>query len=464
MTSENELLERSLRHAVTDVDAPPGFTDRVLVGGRRRRFRRRAGMATAAAAVTVLVGGLAASTPTWLAGPDSTTPADSRMSEPTRGDLAKDAAFLDKVLDRWRSEALATLSRAGDRGEDCWAFTKPAHVYWAGTTPAGPAALVIQPSVTTPETCPMIVQGSPTWLGLVANGREDGATHVLKMVAGGASSTSPEVFAFGPGAATLIATEASGAKVVSPRVEVGPDGKKSRRVQPLEFRDGVAVHQMEAGTYVEREFAVSSEVPDEQGRTTKRSLWITDATHDHFTRRPQLDWPHLRGDLGGSALDDPGRRRLIWNALQQSGMTDPFSPNIDGGDSGGNWMIFAALPDGRTVAVTERFGDSASRLYAILLPGSREAQEKLVRGEKVPHTVVYGGKNDVRAGYVKLRLPDQQGWIVASYRASLKYRIGEQDWVSVQGDAALLPASATHVEITKPGAGGQNDVMTIPLT
>ncbi|GAA4029414.1 hypothetical protein GCM10022247_63130 [Allokutzneria multivorans] len=457
MTSENDLLERSLRHAVTDVDAPADFADRVLVGGRRRRFRRRAGMATAAAAVTVLVGGLAASTPAWLAGPDSTTPADSRMSEPTRGDLAKDAAFLDKVLDRWRTESLTRLDRVAYEGKDCWAFTTPAHVHWAGNTPAGPAALVLQPARTTPGTC-RIEPGTPTLLGLVGTDGKDNATHVLDVVTTGEDYTSSEVFAFGPKAATLIATEASGAKVVSPRIEVGSDGRKARRVQPLEFHDGVAVHQMAAGTYVEREFVVSAEVPDAQGRTKKHPLWISKSTHDHYTPQPQLDWPKLRGDLGGSALDAPARRMLVWNALRQSGMTDPFGPTIED-ENGANWMISAGLPDGRTVIMTERFGGSSAHLYAILVPGSKEAQEKLARGERVPHTVVYGGKHDPRSGYVAVRLPDGQGWVVASYGATLRYNLGGL-WVTAQGDAALLPAAATHLEITKPGAVA----VVVPLT
>ena len=460
MTPDNDLLERSLRHAVSDVDTPPDFTDRVLVGGRRRRFRRRAGMATAAAAVTVLVGGLAASTPAWLAGPDNAVPADPRMSEPTRGELAKDAAFLDKVLDRWRAEALSSLDRAGDEGKDCWEFTKPPHVYWAGNTPAGPAALVLQPSRTTPATC-SIEPGSPTWLGLVGTKPNDQAIHVLEMVTG-SDRYNPEVFAFGPKASTLIATQASGARLLSPRIDVGPDGTMTRRTQLLAFHDGVAVHQMEAGAYVERDFEVTDELPDSKGQITKRPLRITNATHDHYTPWPMMDWPQLRGDLGGIHLpDDADRRRLLGTALRHAGMADPFGAAVEGTNSG-NWMIFAALPDGRTVAVTERYAGSSGHLYAVLVPGSKEAQEKLARGEKVQQTADYGGKTDQRAGYVLMRLPDGQGWIVASQGATLRYRIGDQAWVGVQGDAALLPAAATHVEITKPGS--QNSAMTVPLT
>ncbi|MCP3798257.1 hypothetical protein NLX83_03200 [Allokutzneria sp. A3M-2-11 16] len=457
MNPDNDLLERSLRHAVSDVDTSPEFTDRVLLGSRRRRFRRRAGMATTAAVVTVLVGGLAASTPAWLAGPDSTVPADPRMGEPTRGDLAKDTAFLDKVLSTWRAEGMASNNLAAYDAKDCWEFTKPAHVHWAGNTPAGPAALVLQPTRATSGNC-RIEPGTSTWLALVGTRPDDGAVHVLYT----AGDRGQEVFAFGPKSGTLLATEASGARGVSEKIDVGRDGTMTRRVQALSFRDGVALHRMEAGAYVERDFVVTPELPDSQGRVTKHPLYISQAAL-HYTPWPQQDWPRLRGALGGIHIpDDAGRRQLLRNALRHAGMTDPFSPTFE---ISANWSVFAALPDGRTVGVTERFADSSSHLYAVLLPGDKQSQEKLVRGEKVQQTVVYGGRTDQKAGHVLMRLPDRQGWIVASQGAVMRYRVGNQPWVPLGGDAALLPDAATEVQLSRPAALGSDPVVkTIPLT
>ncbi|SDM99942.1 hypothetical protein [Allokutzneria albata] len=459
MTPDNDLLERSLRHAVSDVDTPPDFTDRVLVGGRRRRFRRRAGMATAVAVVTVLVGGLAASTPAWLAGPDTTVPADPRMSEPTRGDLAKDSAFLDKVLSTWRAEGLVVNNMAPTAGKDCWQFTQPAHVHWAGTTPAGPAALVLQPIRNTPGTCDRVEPGSSTWLALIGTEPNDGAMHVLYTT----GERSREVFAFGPKASTVLATEASGARGVSPKIDVGQDGTMTRRVQPLLFRDGVALHRIEAGAYVELDFVVTPELPDSQGRLKRHPLDMSLATQARYTGWPHKDWPRLRGALGGIHIpDDDGRRQLLRNALSQAGMTDPFNSPFE---VDADWSVFAALPDGRTVGVTERYADSASHLYAVLFPGDKQSQEKLHRGEKVQQTVVYGGRTDQKAGHVLIRLPDKQGWILAAAGAVIRYRIGQQPWVPLGGEAALLPDDATEVQLSKQAAPGSDPVVTtIPLS
>ena len=57
-------------------------------------------------------------------------------------------------------------------------------------------------------------------------------------------------------------------------------------------------------------------------------------------------------------------------------------------------------------------------------------------------------------------LPDQQGWVVADRGAVLRYqRQGSAGWTDAGRDAALLPADATAVEVTRPAG----TPVTVPL-
>jgi hypothetical protein len=74
--------------------------------------------------------------------------------------------------------------------------------------------------------------------------------------------------------------------------------------------------------------------------------------------------------------------------------------------------------------------------------------------------VVYGGLIDANAVRpVRMNLPDGQGWIVADRGATLHHRTGNGAWQDAGHDAALLPAAATQVEVTRPGW----QAMTAPL-
>jgi hypothetical protein len=49
---------------------------------------------------------------------------------------------------------------------------------------------------------------------------------------------------------------------------------------------------------------------------------------------------------------------------------------------------------------------------------------------------------------VRLRLPDDQGVLVAAEGSALSYRVGDGQWQDAGRDAALLPATATDVQVT----------------
>jgi hypothetical protein len=52
---------------------------------------------------------------------------------------------------------------------------------------------------------------------------------------------------------------------------------------------------------------------------------------------------------------------------------------------------------------------------------------------------------------VRVRLPGGQGVIVGAKDASLRYRSGTGPWQAVAGPAALLPDSATAVQVIRKG-------------
>jgi hypothetical protein len=155
------LLRQELTTATAGLVPPPDVAARAAAGGRRRLRRRRIteAVVTAGAALAVSVAVVA---PLSLHG-DASQPADrpdptpSLRSDappagdpmlwlyrrPPQGDLAGDSTYVRSVIGVWtRSHATSPNAKSGifdnPRGEP--------RVVWAGETPAGPAALVVQPS------------------------------------------------------------------------------------------------------------------------------------------------------------------------------------------------------------------------------------------------------------------------------------------------------------------------------
>ncbi|MFC8618156.1 hypothetical protein ACFT9M_17305 [Micromonospora purpureochromogenes] len=62
---------------------------------------------------------------------------------------------------------------------------------------------------------------------------------------------------------------------------------------------------------------------------------------------------------------------------------------------------------------------------------------------------------------MRLRLPDEQGILVAAEGATFSYRVGTGKWRDAGRDAALLPADATEVRVT-PANGNATTMTTAP--
>jgi hypothetical protein len=236
--------------ALTDPLAPAaGDADRMVRAGRRRLHRRRAAATVSAVAASAVlgVGTTATVTAVWrdarsLVG--APTPAPSPTFEqgpyadlyrqPTRGDLADEAAYLAAVVAAWdASHGTAGSSLTSGLFDD---LRGAPHVVWAGTTPAGPAAVVAQPAwwaqrgphATSDE---LMV----TLVGLVGVD-ENGAPKVV------ADDYQPiSAWFVDPGLTTLVVADLGSPVSYSTGWSQRPDGTWFFEEKPVQFHDGAAV-------------------------------------------------------------------------------------------------------------------------------------------------------------------------------------------------------------------------------
>lgn len=125
----------ALGRATSHLSLRPDLLAEARAGGQRRLVRRRSVLAAGLAALGVGAGGIASGLTRREAGPARPAMFDRR----TGGDLAQDRDYLDRVLAAWAGY------RPGRRDEANIPPVKGApHVYWAGVTPAGAAAFVVQ--------------------------------------------------------------------------------------------------------------------------------------------------------------------------------------------------------------------------------------------------------------------------------------------------------------------------------
>ncbi|MFB9905883.1 hypothetical protein [Allokutzneria oryzae] len=462
MTPDTELLERSLRHAVSDVDTREGFAERVLKGGRRRRLRRRVGVVTAATVFTAVVGGITASTPAWLASDDQLPPAvDSRMHSPTGGDLADDTAFLQRVGQTWTAEVSSHLS-GGTTGEQCTRVEGKPRVFWAGHTPAGAAAVVMQAArLVQAKGCPF-PERELTAIGLVGVDAYSG--HRFRVLAastsgGPGSPVGREAFAFGPDERTLLVLENSRAKAYSTAPIIDESGKVERKYERLDYRDGVALAQLPQKGYDESNVVLIGD-GDKRGPSP---LWeVAVAPHDVFWAnggKPEANgkgityrtWPYkdwTLEKLGNNAT------QAWFRGVERTGFDDPARTDVrvvqrDFEVTGG-WRIHLPLPGNKYVLVGERItgGGDIGHAYAVVGSG---APGDLAEDKTLPDTVVHATFDKTSALPIRIRLPGDLGWVIGSPGASLSWWTGSGDWTALDEDAAVIPANATEVHVMPPG-------------
>lgn len=433
-------VNRAMRDATDQVCLDPDFTDRVVRGGRRRV--RRARVRTAALAVAVLAAGGGA-TVAWRDAAGTVVVADYRLVASTAGDLAGDAGLIERAVSAWRVGL-----RHSENGDGAVAALRgEPHVYWAGTTTAGPAAVVVQEGAR---------RGQVGLSGLVAT---DPVSKAFRLVGEElATEGAPWVYAFGPEDRTLLTVDRGVPLFISMAPVTAPDGRVAREWRRMALADGVALAQVPAGgdpddvRVFEREGPPGPRERDHAGlrwaRAASEYVAQTDERRDRgsvtvFPSDAGLPWQNPTG--GGPVrvgrptrvTDDGG---ILLRAVTESDYLDP----LIGTHGTGRWEVVAGLPDGRTALLSEVYQESDPPLLFAVLVGAAGGVEMVIPA---------GAADRYPLAPVVVRLPDGQGWLVAAYGSALAYRTGAAGaWVEAGRDAALLPEAATWVRVT--GAGG----------
>jgi len=450
------LLRAGADDLTRGVVVPDGLGPRARSGGRRRLARRRTGQAVVAAALCTA---LAAVLP-GLAWPSGAGPVVGRSTASSvyerlgaskpRGDLAGDQGYRTEVIGAWGASHASSPNAVRGIFDD---LRGRARVVWAGTTPAGPAALIAQQAFLHRHSdLQLDREGLHTLLGFV--GVDDRGRPRIVGDDYPAPTAPPAVAWWVDPKRTLLAVVDDGEHLGLARGwRYGHDGVRSMAFTPLVFRHGATTVR-----------ASSSAV----------RIAVT----------PYRSFGDLRSIVGDVDLDPschcttPVDARLSWQAGSETGFvttgfaiagTRPLADYANEGplsrfdqalaqrahgpvvsSMGSRWYAAGALPDGRTLVLGEEALDQEVS-HAYLLIAARNGSTSVVHG---------GAIDPASALPIAITLPRHAGWVVAARGYSLRWRSGFGPWYDAGVDAALLPTSATAVEVVASGASAR----IVPLT
>jgi hypothetical protein len=426
-------LSAHLRDATDGLTTRPGFADAVLRGGRRRRARRRL---TVAASVLAVAAVAATATVVTQREDDPAPVADARLTMPTKGDLAGDQAFLDEARRAWE-EGLPSAPEARYRYYDD--LRGEPHVYWAGNTPAGRAAIVLQPVYVHPNS-QVIERGLRTAEGLVAVDPGDGRFKLVttRMIGVDAVPGQADYYRFGKDDRTVLVVD-RGRPLhydLSP-VYLEDTGEIRYEWQRAEPDNGVAFltiplrgRQVAAMVYEGNDPPERLPVARMPVVPVPASAWLNQRLPDptYRVRSDILDWGPVMWRVGEPLEMSATEVNALWG----------YNPFYPASQVTSLWTIAARLSDGRVVILKETQNDVAPpRLIA----------EVVANADTLDTVRVDGGQVDKDAVLpVRFRVPDGGGWIVADKGKELSYRTSpDAPWQKAGRDAALLPANATEV-------------------
>ena len=441
-TVEVEELSAHLRSATEDLAPRPGFAAAVVRGGRRRQNRRRLGVATAAVAVVAIAGG---STYAVVAN-DTVSTAEIMagwLDGPAKGDLAGDQRFLDEAVAAWEAgQARSPNSSAGVFDD----LRGTPHVYWAGNTPAGPAAVVVQQAYLHPheQLPPGAVDTLQTLVGLVATDPKDDQ---VKLVADEfrlkPTDPLPGAFKFGEDNEVLLVVDRQepvwAGHVVYESTETAEHGLTTTDItmrtkwQRLTMVDGVGITTARADSVVASVATGPDPKLDSAPRlSVQQASEYLVAAHEGGTGpllptgNNQLGWTGhwtVGADIGFEI--DPF---LTLDQIYRPITSDESKYLID------DWFITAGLDEGRAVVVSAvKNANEPWRLVAVEVGanGPRVLLGGVVLNRNVPLPVM---------------IPLEQGWIVAAADRPLSYRT-DGDWIPAGTNAAVVPADTTQVKV-----------------
>jgi hypothetical protein len=455
------LLRERFADATRHLTAPPGVVERAAGGGRRRLRRRRAARAlvttTVAVAVVVAVsslavrnGGLDAPRPEGQPAPppadwSGAPPAGADVlrwlyDRPPRGDLARDTAYVADVVAAWDGSHAASANAARGIFRD---LRGEPRVVWAGRTPAGPAAVVVQRAVFHAHSEGGVTPGAGTvvgYVGVAGNGRP-------RLVADDyqdrrVNEPTPWAWFVDPGRDVVAVLDLGVPAAWTDGWRYHEDGvRELGGWTPLKFRHGIATFRIDGDKWWKARVS---------WRPYGEAASMVYVARDGGVAPTgtKLPWPAEGGPyelfiqgLSPTRLEDPLER-----------FTAALNERQRGTERGGGYPMWSAtgrLPDGTEVVVSDiRLDDDPSHAYALLI------------GRDGTTRVVHGGAVDPAATLpVAVHLPDGQGTVVVRDGARLAWR-SPSGWVDFGGGAGLVPDGVTQVRVTTDS--GPPAVVTLP--
>jgi hypothetical protein len=218
-----------------------------------------------------------------------------------------------------------------------------------------------------------------------------------------------------------------------------PDGTRTMALTPLTVHGGAAFVRLPlrgADGYPVRVARLPADRPGSDIAIAGQPM----QANPSGTGWERPDGQLLRLDLGDHQADDQALRDRFRQALARR--TTPLA--APGGQP--SWTAAGRLPGGPAVVLGEsRLQPDPARAYLALLPGSGagSGDEQVVDGGPVPPAGT--------VPRIRVPLPGGRGWAVAEYGAGLRWRTGAGPWSAGHRDAALVPAGATELELTRPG-------------
>jgi hypothetical protein len=372
-------IRNVLARATDDVAPPADLLDRVRRGGQRRVVKRRAVLAAGVVALGVVPAAV-------RRGVGATDPQPAAP-----GDLGHDRRFLAKARAAWHGG---------------YPFVGEAEVLWAGRTPAGPVALLIQ-LARFDDGQQHYIQG---WVETV-DGELRGVDYTDVVRPG---TVVPTALLVGRERDCLVLADLGRPVRLSQDFSIDSAGKIQRYWTTPAAKDGVSVIRI---------------APQNTGRVR---IGIRDG--DEPVAIANL------GDLTGPATTAQGAVRLdrvlpgagtslpSWDVTKLDGYADVYGYQLD--PDLASWYI-----RGRNLVVQSVPADDGARNFYF-------------DGSATPH---YAGL--VTTGnLLHVRMPGQLGVVVAYLNATFRYRVGHSGgWLPASGDAVLLPAAVREVEVTPRG-------------
>nr|WP_042195098.1 hypothetical protein [Kibdelosporangium sp. MJ126-NF4]CEL21658.1 hypothetical protein [Kibdelosporangium sp. MJ126-NF4]CTQ92439.1 hypothetical protein [Kibdelosporangium sp. MJ126-NF4] len=426
-------LRTALRDATPEMQPRPSLTADVLRGGVRRLRVRRITIAATAMAVVAAVSVTA--TAGWQALSEPNEPATNPlMLEPTHGDLAKDSAFIDDVLDAWDDKPT----------EPSVKVTSKPHVYWAGNTPAGRAAVVMQETDT-----------KDTLRGLVGVDVKTKKLALLILDEPAPRQGQDMGYRFGQEDRVVLVLKQDQPVHVSAKVIYDQNGKATRSWQPMRDVDAMELAELPPGTGPVEARAIKGDPANGLDGDRLIDLYPADEAAVMADKRSPagMNWgdgtgtDHLMWARPGQPpahWDDAGWLGKRWHkGMSETDLLDPVDAGGIYGDSAG-WFATTTGPDSTTYLIGEYVTPESgpTRLYAVAILPSGEVDK------------VYpaGATNRESPLPVLAQLPDKNTKVAVVKGAKLSYRTTKDGpWLEDADEALRVPKEAVEVRVTKPG-------------